>query len=253
MTYSLPEEPRLGYCELELSLKYKPRLIPAIYKVYGRLDILDGNMWVAKAVFKNSGDSNVRNLKISYKLGEYSDRSIPTTYSLVVPEGYVIDLYYPIIFSRISELSSRTPVDIRVKYEFRDEEGGAYSEMGGERAEILGANQLEFSNIAPEETTGTWAENFSNSPLLEEIEENLALQYSDFIVTSRTKVVINGIDTLRVDGQSISTEGIVLIHTIVLPYESNLAKAIVKCDVLKDQYATLSPILEYIFDSITLL
>ncbi len=521
LTYSLPEESRLGYPELELSLKHKPRLIPAIYKVYGRPDILDGNMWVAKAVFKNSGQSNIRDLKISYKLGEYSDWSIPTTYSLVVPEGYVIDLYYPIISSRISQLSSRTPVDIRVKYEFRDEEGGAYSEMGGQRAEILGANQLEFSNIAPEEMTGTWAENFSNSPLLaawvthldppvktlagmasrlaggvpssldqesaiqfsralydlivangvsyqtpsgflqeympgqdikyprdvlrdksgtcvdlailyasaceavgirtflivcpghsfpviylpdgsllpvectsisgaavgadqvsalsfdqaveigisqfsdlkiglhyaidvqdlqrkgvvspelprleadilrrwgwhlpdelpavddkqkvvtptsnfaayssqqqglsflypeewniqedeetidvvhpqfhawismlriwqdydletllEKIEENLALEYSDFTVTSRTKVVINGMDTLRVDGQSISTEGIVLIHTVLLPYESNLAKAIVTCDVLKDQYATLSPILEYIFDSITLL
>ncbi|GAI25597.1 unnamed protein product, partial [marine sediment metagenome] len=86
--------------------------------------------------------------------------------------------------------------------------------------------------------------------LLEKIEENLALEYSDFTVTSRTKVVINGMDTLRVDGQSISTEGIVLIHTVLLPYESNLAKAIVTCDVLKDQHATLSPILEYIFDSI---
>ena len=85
------------------------------------------------------------------------------------------------------------------------------------------------------------------------VEENLALQYNDFAVTSRTKVVISGIDTLRVDGQSISTEGIVLIHTILLPYEGSLAKAIVSCDVLKDQYTTLSPILEYIFDSITLL
>ena len=65
--------------------------------------------------------------------------------------------------------------------------------------------------------------------------------------------MINGIDTLRVDGQSISTEGIVLIHTVLFPYENNLAKAIVKSDVLKDQYAILSPILEYIFDSITLL
>jgi len=85
------------------------------------------------------------------------------------------------------------------------------------------------------------------------LEENLALQYSDGAVTSRTKVVINGIDTLRVDAQSISTEGIVLIHTLLLPYQNNLAKAIVKCDLLKDQYAILSPILEYIFDSITLL
>ena len=96
-------------------------------------------------------------------------------------------------------------------------------------------------------------EDFDLETLLKEVEENLALQCSDFAVTSRTKVVINGIDTLRVDVQSISTEGLALIHTILFPYENSLAKAIVISFVLKDQYATLSPILEHIFDSITLL
>ncbi|MBA7673843.1 hypothetical protein ES703_82049 [subsurface metagenome] len=166
LTYFLPEEPRSGYCELDLSLRCKPRLTPAIYKVYGNLDILNGDMWVAKAIFKNTGASNIRDLKISYKLGEYSDWSIPTTYSLIVPGGCVVDLYYPVISTRVTELSSRTPVDVRVRYEFSDEEGNGYSEMSGERIEILGMNQMEWSNFTLEEMTGTWAEYFSNSPLL---------------------------------------------------------------------------------------
>lgn len=96
-------------------------------------------------------------------------------------------------------------------------------------------------------------EDYDLETLLKVVEENMALQYSDIAVTSRTKVVINGIDTLRIDAQSISTEGIAHIHTILFPYQNTLAKAIVICNVLKDQHATLSPILEYIFDSITLL
>jgi len=166
LAYSLPKKPATGYCELDLSLRSKPRLMPATYKVYGNPDISNGSMWVTKAIFKNTGESNIRNLKVSYKLGEYSDWSIPKTYSLIVPGGYVVDLYYPVISSKVTQLLTRTPVDVRIKYDYRDEEGNEYEDISGERIEILGINQIEFCNLTKEEVTGTWAEYFSNSPLL---------------------------------------------------------------------------------------
>ena len=166
LTYSLPEKPATGYCELDLSLRCKPRLIAATYKVYGNPEISEGDMWVAKAIFKNTGESNIHNLKVSYKLGEYSDWSIPNTYSLIVPGGCVVDPYYPVVSSKVTELLTRTPIDVRVKYDYRDEEGNTYSEVSGQRIEILGINQMEFCNLTIEERTGTWAEYFSNSPLL---------------------------------------------------------------------------------------
>jgi len=166
LTYTLPEKPAKGYCELELSLKCKPRIMAATYKVYGNPDISEGSMWVAKAIFKNSGESNIRNLRVSYKLGNYSDWSIPNTYSLIVPGGYVVDLYYPIISPKVTQLLTRTPVDVQIKYSYEDEEGNKYEDIDGQRIEILGINQIEFCNLAAEERTGTWAEYFSNSPLL---------------------------------------------------------------------------------------
>jgi len=166
LIYSLPIRPATGYCELNLSLKCKPRLMAATYKVYGNPDISEGSMWVAKAIFKNTGEANIRNLKVSYKLGEYSDWSIPKTYSLIVPGGCVVDLYYPVISSKVTELLTRTPVDVQIKYSYEDEEGNKYEDISGERIEILGINQMEFCNLTKEEITGTWAEYFSNSPLL---------------------------------------------------------------------------------------
>jgi len=138
----------------------------ATSKVYGNPDMSDGSMWVAKAIFKNTGEANIQNLKVSYKLGEYSDWSIPKTYSLIVPGGCVVDLYHPVISSKVTHLLTRTPVDVQVKYEYRDEEENTYSEVSGERIEILGINQIEFCNLAMEEITGTWTEYFSNSPLV---------------------------------------------------------------------------------------
>jgi len=166
LTYSLPRKSATGYCELDLSLQCKPRLMAATYKVYGNPDISGGSMWVAKAVFKNTGECNIRNLKVSYKLGEYSDWSIPHTYSLIVPGGYVVDLYYPVISSKVTQLLTRTPVDVQIKYSYQDEEGNKYEDISGERIEILGINQIEFCNLTKEEITGTWAEYFSNAPLL---------------------------------------------------------------------------------------
>jgi len=166
LTYSLPRKSATGYCELDLSLRCKPHLMAATYKVYGNPDISEGSMWVAKAVFKNTGECNIRNLKVSYKLGEYSDWSIPHTYSLIVPRGCVVDLYYPVISSKVTQLLTRTPVDVQIKYSYQDEEGNKYEDVSGERIEILGINQIEFCNLTPEERTGTWAEYFSNTPLL---------------------------------------------------------------------------------------
>jgi|GEM_PF-378561 len=166
LAYSLPRKSATGYCELDLSLRCKPRLMAATYKVYGNPDISEGSMWVAKAVFKNTGECNIRNLKVSYKLGEYSDWSIPHTYSLIVPGGCVVDLYYPVISSKVTQLLTRTPVDVQIKYSYQDEEGNKYEDISGERIEILGINQIEFCNLTPEERTGTWAEYFSNAPLL---------------------------------------------------------------------------------------
>ncbi len=88
---------------------------------------------------------------------------------------------------------------------------------------------------------------------LESVEEHLAQEYHDFAVTSRTKVMVNGIDAWRVDGQSTSTEGINVIHNFLLLYESGLARALALCALLEDQYVTLSPIVEQISGSITLL
>ncbi len=166
LTYSLPEKPATGSCDLRLSMKCKPRIMAATYKLYGKPQSFEESMWVAKTLFRNIGECNIRNLKVSYKLGEYSDWSAPKSYSLIVPGGYVVDLYYPVISSKVTELMTRSPVDLKVNYTYEDGKGNSYSDVTAEIIEILGINQIEFSNLTVEEKTGAWADNFSNVPLL---------------------------------------------------------------------------------------
>lgn len=166
LTYALPEKHVLGRCELTVSVKCKPRIMAATYKLYGNSRVFEESMWVAKTLFRNTGKCNIRNLKVSYKLGEYSEWSAPKSYSLIVPGGCVVDLYYPVISSKVTELMTRSPVDLQINYTYEDGKGNTYSDIAAERIEILGINQIEFSNLTVEEKTGAWADNFSNVPLL---------------------------------------------------------------------------------------
>lgn len=166
LTYEVPHEPAKGDVSLDVDMKVKARLMPALAKIYGISDFNGGTFWTAKTLFTNSGAGDITHLKISYRIGEYSEWSPPTEYSLITPGGHVVDLYYPILSNSVSDLKSRTPVDLEVKYSYTDCNGKENSDTTSKRITILGANGFEYSNLPDEERTSTWADLFSNSPLV---------------------------------------------------------------------------------------
>lgn len=165
-SYTLPRKEAKGKLNPEVQVKVKPRIMSALYKVYGMPEVLNGAYWVAKFIFENKGTSDIIDLKISYKLGDYSTWSPESVYNLVVPGGGVVDLYYPIISPNIAQLKSQTPADLQIKYSYKDLSGKTYNDTIVKRIQILGINQFEFSNIPEEERTGEWSDNFSNIPLI---------------------------------------------------------------------------------------
>jgi len=96
-------------------------------------------------------------------------------------------------------------------------------------------------------------ENIDPQTYLKNAEEYLKQNWKNYTVTSRKKVIINGVEALRVDGHYTPSQGIVQIFTILVLHQNNQPKLMVGSGILKEQYANLSPILQQIFDSITLL
>ena len=158
---SAPGEPAI-----DASVRFKKRLMAAVYKIYGDPEAQDGAAWVAKTVLRNTGKTPVYNLKIYYKLGEFSDMSVPEAYSIVPPGGAVVDRYYPVIQSRVAQLKTPSPVQLYIRYEYRDGAGKPYSNELTKRLEMLGVNQFEFSNLNDEDRSDTWFDYFNNAPLL---------------------------------------------------------------------------------------
>ena len=169
LTYSLAVAkalPAAGPPQVDVSVRHKKRLMSAVYKVYGETEAGDGGYWVAKTVFKNTGKAPIYNLKIYYRLGDYTETSVPEPYSWVAPGGVVVDRYYPVIRSKVTELKNETPVQLDTRYEYTDGAGRPYSGELTDRLAILGINQFEFSNLDDEDRTDNWKDYFNNAPLL---------------------------------------------------------------------------------------
>jgi len=165
LTYSLPERKVEGTPKVDVNLRVKKRLMGALYKIYSDPEAGYGAFWMAKTVFKNVGNVPIYDLAITYRLGEYTDQSVPEKYTLVPAGGAVVDVYYPILSSRAAQLKTRTPTELRIKYEYRDASGRRYTDERAERVEILGVNQFEFSNLSDEDRTDSWFDSFNNAPL----------------------------------------------------------------------------------------
>ncbi len=168
LTYSMPKEkvPSQIVTSVRTKLTVKPRIMSATYKIYGDPEFHNGYYWVARAEITNTGNSNIYNLTITYKMEGYCDWSESHTYHVVVPGETVVDLYYPVIPSKVTKLMTRTPTMVEMKYTYKDERGRLHTAYKHKRLHILGISQFEFSNIPVEERTGSWMDDYSNAPLL---------------------------------------------------------------------------------------
>jgi hypothetical protein len=166
LTYTLPHRKIAGKPKTDIQLRAKPRLMAGTYKIYADPEASDGAYWAAKTVFKNTGDVPIYDLRITYKMGEYTEESVAQKYSMVPAKGAVVDAYYPVISSRVAQLRSRTPIELRMRYEYRDASGKVYSDQLAERVELLGVNQFEFSNLSDFDRTDSWFDDFNNARLL---------------------------------------------------------------------------------------
>lgn len=150
-----------GKGKLEYRVYAREQIISGAYKVYGNPKL---GFWVAKVVLHNSGSGEIKNIKITYSIDNYAPGT-EKSYPLLVPNGTIVDLYYPILSSEVTKLTAATPSNLRIKITY--EAGGKIQEETITKPlNILGVNDFVFSFLRPEESTGSFYDTFSNAPLL---------------------------------------------------------------------------------------
>ncbi|MBP1910971.1 cysteine protease [Thermococcus stetteri] len=150
-----------GSGKLEYKVYSKDQIMSGTYKVYGNPKL---GFWVAKVVLRNTGKGDITDIRITYSIDRYAPQS-EKSYPVLVPNGTIVDLYYPILSSEVTKLTASTPVNlhITIRYKVNGEER---EETITKSLSILGVNDFVFSSLSPEESTGSFYDTFDNAPLL---------------------------------------------------------------------------------------
>ena len=153
-----------GNSQLETKVLSRQYIVTAAYKAYGNEKL---GFWLAKTVLMNKGDTPIYDVKVSYRVEGFTDWSQPHSYAAIPPRGAVVDLYYPVLPSSITKLTSSTPSKIMIKIEYRPAKNAKpVTKTLSKQVTVLGLNDIVFSDLPPEESTGSFQDAFSNYPLL---------------------------------------------------------------------------------------
>ncbi|MGD0399275.1 MAG: transglutaminase-like domain-containing protein [Syntrophobacteraceae bacterium] len=146
-------------------MSYKEKVITGAYKTYGVKDAILP-MWLAKTVFHNGTNARVTDLRVRYRVSEYSDWCSWHNYAAVAPDQTVVDLYYPIFSSACAKLTSRAPAELLMETEYVDCMGKKHQSTETRPVSMLDRHEFIFSDLTSEERTLDFWDQATYSPLL---------------------------------------------------------------------------------------
>ncbi len=143
----------------------KSHLITGAYKAYG-IKECPRPLWLAKSVFTNSTNGRVTDLRVRYRLSRYADWCRWHEYPAVDPGQTVVDLYHPLLDDGIAQLTSRTPGEIEMEYEYTDPLGGVEKDSDSREIMVLSRREFIYSDLPREEQTGSFQDRMTSDYLL---------------------------------------------------------------------------------------
>jgi hypothetical protein len=150
--------------ELRCQLLAKEKVISGVYKVYGVKDSAI-SLWLAKAVLLNETPGRLTDIKIRYKVHEYSDWCSWHNYAAMDPGQTLVDLYHPIFSNSIARLTSRSPSELLMECEYTDAQGVKHQFTETRPLTLLERHEFIFSDLTADERTSAFQDEDSNSPL----------------------------------------------------------------------------------------
>lgn len=104
-----------------IDLKIQPAsvIMPAAYKVYGNPDVAGGRYYLFKAIIKNTGKSELHNLKVQFKIPKIIDEwtDVPSSTALLPGQTAVVTCF-PSLPQTVTEknTSSKEKTNIKITY-----------------------------------------------------------------------------------------------------------------------------------------
>ncbi len=141
--------------DIDLQIKPASVIMPAAYKVYANPGVMGGRYNLFKAIIKNSGTSEIKNLKVQYKVPDLIDQwtDVPAATNLLPGQTAVVTCF-PEFPQSITErnTSSKEHADIRVTY---GSKGNPTERDESFPFDVTSVNDIVFSNMADQDKAFT--------------------------------------------------------------------------------------------------
>jgi hypothetical protein len=149
-----------GEARLDVQLHTREEILTAAYKAYGDDQ---QNLWAAKTLIKNVGDTPVNDFRIDYKIEGYCDWTSAEVYPSILPGQTIRDYCWPNLDdAKMKEITSKTPVELTVRYSY---EGLSQPIQDQEKIYLLGRNDFVFTDLEEEDIL-TFTDAFDNYPMV---------------------------------------------------------------------------------------
>jgi len=154
VTYHFTPSPAQGTSPAaSFSLDTRAKVMPSLAKCYA--DSRLSGLWVARAVLKNTGDQVLSDYRVRFRMAPYAEWSDAKRSRRVLPGQTVVDAYFPLFdVERLAAVTSVRPAMVEVEYEYRQQDGRTVREGTSKQLQVLGRNQVVFSNLGDDEVVG---------------------------------------------------------------------------------------------------
>jgi len=133
----------------DFDFEVQPQVMAGLAKIYGYPKF--PALWLAKSVFRNTGDTNITNYRVRFRLNDFTgDWSPWHRCSIVQPGQVVCDGYFPVIdIEKAAKLDSRRPASVKIEYEYTTDDGKTVRDDDSRNLEIFGRNEVVYSSLKP--------------------------------------------------------------------------------------------------------
>lgn len=138
-------------------------LMTFAYKIYGDPAAQNGRYFLSKIVFHNDGAGPVHDFSISYQIPDYVSWTTPETHTEIPAGQTVVQLYYPQLPAKVTQLNSQTTATLETKIHWSDQEGKAQEQILRSNVQLRGVNEIEYTDLPASELL-TWYDMFATSP-----------------------------------------------------------------------------------------
>jgi hypothetical protein len=148
---------------LDFEFQHKPQVMSCLAKSHG--DPKFSKLWLARTVLKNTGNQQVTDYRVRFRLRDHAPAwSSWQQVSVVIPGQTVVDAFFPIFdLEKIGRLSGSCRDTLELEYRYRRADGQIVEATDSRTIQLLGRNEVYFSSRQPDDCYG-WEDHFDNGP-----------------------------------------------------------------------------------------